>query len=324
MTEVKAKKKIILLVNLGSPNELSVSAIRLFLAKFLSDKRVVNLPRILWYPILYGVILPFRSKKLLKLYNKIWHKSGISPLIYYTNAQAEKLAGNYTNNVIVRSAFCYSDPEIKDLLIDMHTQYEITDLKVIPLYPQFSSTTTLPVFDQVANFYKNKYYLPNIQIVRGFHDNEKYINLITDKIKYSWDKNGKADRLILSYHSLPLNIIAHGDLYYDECKKSSELIAKKLNLTANDYMVTFQSKFGRQKWLTPATNLALMALAQKKMSVDIICPGFVSDCLETLEEINVTNRELFMLNGGLDYTYIECLNDDDYFVNVIKDIICAV
>jgi len=333
---MKEHKKVILLVNLGSPNELSVPAIRLFLAKFLSDRRVVNLPKILWYPILYGIILRFRAPKLLKSYSKIWHKSGISPLIYSTKIQSDKLSeriqrteihdmdsSQVRNNkwaIIVSYAFCYSNPEIKDVLLDLHTKYAISDLQIIPLYPQFSSTTTSAVFDQVASFYRDKYYLPNIQFIRGFHDHEGYINLIVEKIQASWAKNGRSDKLVLSFHSLPVNIITKGDLYYDECLNTSKLIAKKLNLAEGDYLVTFQSKFGRQKWLTPATNLELINLAKAGTSVDIICPGFVSDCLETLEEINVTNRKLYIDNGGSEYNYIDCLNADDELITVLASI----
>lgn len=314
---MKKNKKVILLVNLGSPNELRVSAIRLFLAKFLADKRVVNLPKILWYPILYGIILSFRAPKLLKLYSKVWHKSGVSPLIYYTKSQSEKLSKRM-QDICVSYAYCYSNPEIKDVLSELHTKYEISELQILPLYPQFSSTTTSPVFDQVASFYKDKYYLPNIHFIRGFHANEEYINSIATKIQVSWTKNGRADKLVLSFHSLPVNIITKGDLYYEECQNTSKLIAKKLDLSETEYIVTFQSKFGRQKWLTPATNLELINLANAGASVDIICPGFVSDCLETLEEINVTNRELYMDNGGRWYNYIDALNDSDEFITVLE------
>ena len=277
----------------------------------------------------------------------------MSPLIYYTKTQAEKLSeriqktethdmdsskvrndrGNLNdightndtyasanNDVIVSYAFCYSDPEIKDVLLELHNKYEIGDLQIIPLYPQFSSTTTSPVFDQIAGFYKDKYYLPNIQFVRGFYGHEEYINLIAKKIQVSWANNGKSDKLVLSFHSLPVNIITKGDSYYDECLDTSKLIAKKLDLSEGEYIVTFQSKFGRQKWLTPATHLELINLAKAGASVDIICPGFVSDCLETLEEINVTNRELFMENGGMQYNYITCLNDSEGFINVLDSI----
>lgn len=327
-SDMKEKKKLIVLVNLGSPHELTVKAIRLFLAKFLSDRRVVNLPRVLWYPILYGIILPFRAPKLFKLYRQIWHKSGVSPLIHYTQVQAEILAARIKNNdVIVTYAFCYANPEISNVLLDMHAKYEITDLKIIPLYPQFSSTTTLPVFDQVTVFYQDKYYLPNLYLNRSFHDHDKYINLLAQKIKSSWNTNGRADKLVLSFHSLPIAVIQNGDCYYEECLHTSELVAGKLDLRESDYSVTFQSKFGRQKWLTPATNLELIALAKSSLSVDIICPGFVSDCLETLEEINVTNRELYLKNGGKSYNYIACFNDDDEFISVlefmVKDNICV-
>lgn len=317
---MKDKKSLILLVNLGSPEQLSVRAIKAFLAVFLADKRVVNLPRILWYPILYGIILPFRSKKLFSLYSNIWHKTDKSPLTYYTEEQARVLGEIVATDIEVRHAFSYSNPRIEDVLEEMHSKYEITNLKVIPLYPQFSSTTTSSVFDQVATFYKNKCYLSGVSFVRDFHKNNDYIELIVNKIKKSWENIGQADKLVLSYHSLPVSVIKKGDSYFEECIHTSELIVEKLGLTQDQYVVTFQSKFGRQEWLTPATLPELIKLAQNGVSIDIVCPGFVSDCLETLEEISVTNKDLFIQNGGKTYNYINCLNDDEDFIRFLAQI----
>lgn len=317
---MKEIKKLILLVNLGSPEELSIRGIKKFLALFLSDKRVIGLPRILWYPILYGIILPFRSKKLLHLYANLWHKSNKSPLIYYTEEQARILSDQQKSDTLVMHAFSYSNPKIEDVLSKMHVKYDITYLKVIPLYPQFSSTTTSSVFDKVASFYKDKYYLPHIDFVRDFHKDDSYIELVANKIKESWNKSGRGDKLVLSYHSLPVSLIQKGDSYFEECLATSELIVKKLGLNIEQYIVTFQSKFGKQEWLTPATFLELINLAKKGISIDIVCPGFVSDCLETLEEINVTNRQVFMDNGGKNYNYIPCLNDDVEFIQCLAQI----
>ena len=312
--ENKFNKHVVLLVNLGSPNFLSLPSIRKFLGLFLSDKRVVNLPKILWYPILYGIILTFRAKRLLKQYTKIWVFDN-SPLIHYTKIQAKKLS---QSGYIVKYAFSYANPLIHDVLSEIHTEIKPNKLTIIPLYPQFSSTTTLPVFDSVSGFYKNKYYMPEINFISDFASNNIYIDAVVTSIRESWIKNGKAQKLVFSYHGLPLDIIRRGDEYYNQCKLSTKLIIEKLGLNVDDYIVAFQSRFGAQKWLSPATNTTLATLAKNGIrSVDIICPGFVCDCLETLEEIAILNKAVFIAAGGDKYNYIPCLNDSDDFIDVL-------
>ena len=316
-------KNVILLVNLGSPTSLSVSAIRRFLCKFLSDRRVVNLPRLIWYPILYGIILPFRSRRLIHQYESIWQDDK-SPLVYYTELQAKYLQQQYfntTSNVVVYHAFCYSDPEIKAVLADIHKQHSIDKLTVLPLYPQFSSTTTGAVFDLVAKFYSDKKEIPELHFIRDFHVDKLYIKALAASIQQSWQKNGRAKKLIFSYHSLPQAIIDEGDQYYQQCLATTFEVARQLELNSNDYIIAFQSKFGRQKWLSPSTVDVLTKLANDGThSVDIICPGFVSDCLETLEEISVTNKDLFIKHGGLKYQYIPCLNANDGMIKLLYQI----
>ena len=320
---MKLEKNLVLLVNLGSPNHLSVGAVRRFLRRFLGDRRVVGLPRYLWYPILYGIILPLRAPKLFKQYQKIWI-NGKSPLVYHSEEQSRALSAMLQNSdTYCRHAFCYANPDVVATLAQAHSEYNITQLIVVPLYPQFSSTTSSAVFDQVSQFYQDKYYLPEIRFVNSFCSNKLYIDAVVAKIKHSWVECGKGDRLLLSYHSLPCAIIANGDAYYDECMLTSKLIAQSLGLNENEYMVTFQSKFGRQKWLTPTTSGVLAELGQQHLAVDIICPGFVSDCLETLEEIKITNQQLFEHHGGQRYTYIECLNSDMGLIKALHDIISS-
>ncbi len=307
----KINKKIILLVNLGSPNELKTSSIRSFLSDFLSDKRVVKLPKLLWYPILYGIILPIRAKRLLKQYTKIW-LNGSAPLIYYTKSIADKLQVKYQNDdTLVIYAFSYSKPSINEQLQLIENKYCITDLTVVPLYPQFSSTTTMSVFDQINKYYQNKYYLPNIRFINSFYNHIGYIDTIVNMI----NKYKLADsHLLFSYHSLPVAIIKNGDTYYEECLKTTELIVNKLGIT--NYSIAFQSRFGNQKWLTPSTETTVRELAVKKQ-INIICPGFVCDCLETLEEVAIINKAIFMNNGGEEYNYISCVNDNDQFIETL-------
>ncbi len=318
---IKSQKIVVLLVNLGSPNQLTNKSIKNFLKKFLSDKRVVNLPRILWLPILFGIILPLRSRKLVEQYSKIW-LNGISPLIFYTKSLCYKLKQCIPDDIIVEYAFCYSDPEIKNVLSRLHNQVDIKKLIVIPLYPQFSSTTTMPVFDQISQYYKDKFFLPEITFINRFFNSQLYIKGIVNKIRKSWQEEGRAEKIIFSYHSLPQVIIQKGDSYYEECRKTTELIIKELDLTSSDYFMTFQSKFGRQKWLLPSTIDIVKDCAKNKInSIEVVCPGFISDCLETLEEINVLNREVFLTNGGLKYSYINCLNDDDELSQALHSLV---
>jgi ferrochelatase len=311
----------ILLVNLGSPNELTHFSIRLFLRRFLSDKRVVGLARILWYPILYGIVLPLRPKRLLKQYKSIWLNSS-SPLIYYTKAQQEKLQHKFTDGVIVEHAFSYANPDIKEILNRLHNKYKVEKLTILPLYPQFSSTTTAAVFDEFSNFYADKKYLPKFNFIRDFHDNIYYIKAIARSIAEYFALHGKPELLIFSYHSLPVKIIESGDIYYEQCLASSALIANELNLAHEEYLVTFQSKFGRGRWILPSTTGTIARLPKSGVKdIAIVCPGFVSDCLETLEEIEVTNHKIFMDNGGSKYSYIPCLNDSGLSIDLLYELV---
>ncbi len=345
---------MILLVNLGSPISLSKSAIARFLFRFLKDKRVVPLPKFVWYPILLGIILPFRSKRLLKEYTKLWQVANLntSPLLHYTQTQAEHLQEYYnkqyltsdiakklrldltskyselTNNnfelpIIVKYAFSYSMPDIDTSLREMHQEYQIDKLLVIPMYPQFSSTTTSAVFDNIMKFYSNKYYLPNLFFEQSFYNNKHYIQALVNSILQSWSNmQRKASVLIFSYHGIPENLIHKGDVYYSQCLITSSLVAKALNLTNDEYIVAFQSKFGKNKWLTPSTTDVLINLVKSNIkSVDIICNGFVCECLETLEEIAVLNKAVFYEHGGEYYNYIPCLNDNNDFNKILIDIV---
>lgn len=318
---MKKSKNVLLIVNLGSPDLLKTHSIREFLRKFLSDKRVVNLPRLLWFPILYGIILPFRAPKLIHQYSKIWLQDG-SPLTYYTKLQQQKLSNSMDNNdILVKHAFSYATPDIQTVLSEIHSEYKINKLTVIPLYPQFSSTTTSAVFDAVSKFYSNKKYLPTLTYIRDFHQHITYIDAVVKTIQDFWNINGQGDKLVFSYHGLPQIIIDQGDDYYNQCLKTTELIAEKLKINSDKYIIAFQSRFGKQKWLLPSTSDTLGSLARSNVAnIDVICPGFVSDCLETLEEISVLNRELYLAAGGKNYNYINCLNADDSFINTLKSI----
>lgn len=320
---MKQGKNVVLLVNLGSPNNLSVSSIRRFLRVFLSDRRVVNLSRIIWLPILYGIILPLRAKRLLGLYQKIWlTKTNQSPLVFYTEQQAKLLASLVAeaklDDIMIEYAFCYSNPTIDSALTNLQQKYSLSSLLVIPLYPQASSTTTMAVFDQIHKFYQNKYKLPSLKFISGFATDPHYINAIGSSIKQSFVQNGQMEKLIFSYHALPVALIEHGDSYYAECVETSKLLAEYLGIAENEYVIAFQSKFGKAKWLEPQTSEVLAHMARSGIKkIDIVCPGFVSDCLETLEEINILNRQIFMANGGEVFNYINALNTSPELIKTL-------
>lgn len=315
-------RKLVLLVNLGSPDELSVVAIRKFLRIFLSDQRVVGLPKLLWYPILYGIILPIRAKKLLHKYQQIWHSSNSSPLVYYTQEQSRLLQEKIANGYAVDYAFSYGSTSIAEVL-NQEKYKHLESLIVIPLYPQFSSSTTASVFDQLAKYYRAKYFIPEIRLINSFYNNPVYIKAIADKIRQHWELNGRAERLLVSFHSVPVALIEKGDSYFEECKLTYFLLCKELEINPEvNAKLSFQSKFGRAKWIEPATSdvVELFAKSQIK-TVDVVCPGFMSDCLETLEEIAIMNKEIFIANGGQDLRYISCLNDNPVVADILNELI---
>ncbi|MDD3267087.1 MAG: ferrochelatase [Burkholderiales bacterium] len=314
--------KLVLLVNLGSPKELNVPSIKKFLREFLSDKRVVGLPRFIWYPILYLFILPFRSKKLLSKYSKIWHESGLSPLDYYTRKQVQLLDElNSDESIKYDYAYSYGHSTISEKLDYLSKLYTFKELVILPLYPQYSSSTTAAVFDSVANFYSKQFYVPKINFINSFFDNDNYINLLANKVLERWQNNGISDRLIVSFHSLPERLIINGDTYKNECELTFKKLCEKLKLSSDNAILCYQSKFGKAKWITPSTESLIKECANNDLSISIICPGFISDCLETLEEVQVEYREVFESKSKATFDYIACLNDDKHLSDVLLSII---
>lgn len=319
-------QKLVLLVNLGSPEQLSVAAIRKFLRSFLSDQRVVGLPRLLWYPILYGIILPLRSKKLLHKYQQIWLENDCAPLIHYTKEQARLLQEHLRatdDTARVGYAFCYGAEDIKAQLVKYSAEQAISELVVVPLYPQYSSSTTAAVFDQISHYYQKSYSVPKIKFINSFADHSLYIQALANQVREHWASNGRGDRLVVSFHSLPVKLVENGDSYVEECKLTYQLLCQALELEPEvEAKLCFQSKFGRAEWVGPATDATLNVLAMAEIAtVDVICPGFVSDCLETLEEIAIQNRELYISRGGRELRYIPCLNASSELTIVLNKII---
>ncbi|NOR79733.1 MAG: ferrochelatase, partial [Methyloprofundus sp.] len=307
-----AKKRAVLIVNLGSPEKLTIRSVRRFLREFLQDPRVVNLPRSLWWLILNFFVLPFRPRQSIKAYAKVWTERG-SPLIFLTQDLTDKVALHYQQDadVSVKMAMSYGKPSLIAQLRKLKkTQCE--QITIVPLYPQYSSTTTASVFDAVASELMQWRYIPELHFVSDYHQHLLYIDALAKSIEQVWADKGKGEILLMSFHGLPDVLTKKGDPYYYQCLKTAKLIAAKLKLKEGKWRVVFQSRFGKAKWLQPYCIETLMALpAEGIKKLDIICPGFTIDCLETLEEINMTNKQIFLQAGGEQYQYIAALNDSE-------------
>ena len=315
------KKTGVLLANLGSPTAPTTSAVRRFLKDFLWDPRVVNLPRPLWWLILHLVVLPFRPGRSAKAYRKIWDDKG-SPLIFLTRQLTEKVADKQSaKGVITDYAMRYGEPSIAKQL-KRFKQEGITDLIILPLYPQYSSTTTASVYDDVIKELNQWRHLPGIQFISDYHQDNFYIAAVADSIEQTWRKQGKNELLLMSFHGLPEQLTRWGDPYFHQCQETAVLIAEKLGLKEKHWMLVFQSRFGKAEWLKPYCVDTLQNLPRQGIkTVDVVCPGFAVDCLETLEEIAMENKSIFMESGGVNYRYISALNDSETHVNAIVSLL---
>lgn len=320
----QADKVGVLITNLGTPNAPTKQALKPYLKQFLSDPRVVEIPRLIWWMILNLVILNIRPKRSAKAYATVWEERG-SPLMIHTVDQAkalrEQLVAKYGVGIVVECAMRYGQPAIDDTIESM-LQQGVRKLLVLPLYPQYCASTTGSTFDAIAEDFKSRRWIPELRFVTQYHDNADYINAMADKIRDHWNSNEQADKLIFSYHGIPKRYLINGDPYHCQCHKTSRLIAENLGLNIDQYMVTFQSRFGREEWLKPYTDHTLMALPEQGVkSVQIVCPGFSSDCLETIEEIGIENRDYFLEAGGQRYEYIDALNSDDAHIDLIRSLV---
>ncbi|MAA94845.1 MULTISPECIES: ferrochelatase [unclassified Arsukibacterium] len=302
----------VLLTNLGTPDAPTPKALRRYLKQFLSDPRVVEVPRLLWWFILNGVILRIRPRRSAKAYATVFTEQG-SPLLFHTRAQADAIANEFAkdgrNDVVVDFAMRYGNPSFSSVLDKMFAK-GVRKILVLPLYPQYSASTSGSTFDELANDFTRRRWLPDLRFISHYHDNTGFIAACAERIKDHWAEHGRSDKLMFSYHGIPKRYLLNGDPYHCECYKTSRLIAEALGLAKEEYMTTFQSRFGREEWLKPYTDETLKALpAQGVKSVQIFCPGFAADCLETIEEIGEENHEYFMDAGGEQYQYISALND---------------
>ncbi|MCU4676236.1 ferrochelatase [Catenovulum sp. 2E275] len=322
----KPAKVGVLITNLGTPAAPTKAELKKYLKQFLSDPRIVEAPRLLWWLVLNGVILNFRPARSAKAYQGVWTEQG-SPLLVHTQAQqqkiAEKLNMDFGDKVVVEYAMRYGEPSVTATLDKLFEQ-GARQLLVLPLYPQYSATTTASTFDAIAQDFTQRRLLPDFKFISHYHDNPAYIQALADKVRAHWAQHGRADKLIFSYHGIPKRYVTNGDPYQAECYQTSALVADNLGLAENEFLTTFQSRFGREEWLKPYTDQTLKALPAKGVkSVQVICPGFSADCIETIEEIDEENREYFIEAGGETFEYIPALNADaqhiEMLVGLIKD-----
>jgi ferrochelatase len=316
-----SKKTGVLLANLGSPEAPTTKAVRRFLKDFLWDPRVVNLPRPLWWIILHFFVLPFRPRRSALAYRKIWDIKG-SPLIFLTRQLTEKIAHKLqAKEVITDYAMRYGEPSIESRLNALKAQ-GVEKLIVLPLYPQFSSTTTASVYDAAVGELNRWFHLPDLHFISDYHRHPRYIEAVAESIRKSWHDHGKNDLLLMSFHGLPEVLTEWGDPYFYHCRETATLIAKRLGLNENEWLMVFQSRFGKAEWLKPYCVDTLQNLPARGIKkVDIICPGFAVDCLETLEEIAMENKALFINAGGSVYHYIPALNDSEAHADALIGII---
>lgn len=317
-------KSAIVLVNLGTPEAPTRAAVRRYLKEFLSDPRVVEIPRALWRVILHLMILPFRSGQSAAKYRTIWSREG-SPLKVYTEKQAAalqaRLAARGHQDVEVAMAMRYGSPALPEVL-DALKARGCERILVLPAYPQYSGTTTASIWDAVFDHYRQVRNIPELRLVKHYHDHEAYIEALAKSVETHWDQHGRGDKLVMSFHGVPKRTLMLGDPYHCECQKTGRLLAARLGLGADQYVLSFQSRFGRAEWLQPYTAPTVQQLAKEgARRIDVICPGFTSDCLETLEEINMEVRHDFEANGGQDYHYIPCLNDSPAWIEALTEIV---
>lgn len=314
----------VLLVNLGTPDSPSVADVRRYLAEFLADPRVVETPRLIWWFILNGIILRTRPKHSAEAYAQVWTEEG-SPLMSISRRQAsalqKALEEHLQEPVTVALAMRYGNPSIAAGLEKLQ-QENAQRVLVLPLYPQYSATTTASIFDAVSRELQTWRRIPELRFINHYQDDRGYIKALATSIQNFWEAHGKPDRLLMSFHGIPKEYAEGGDPYPRECHTTSRLLATELGLNETDWAISFQSRLGRKEWIKPYTDETLKAWGREGVSkVHVICPGFATDCLETLEEIAVENRGYFLDAGGQEYDYIPALNDSPAHITALADLV---
>ncbi|MBV1930898.1 MAG: ferrochelatase [Porticoccaceae bacterium] len=328
-------KSGVILVNLGTPESPTAASVRRFLREFLSDPRVIDAPRLPWKILLNTIILPLRSRKVARAYASIWTEQG-SPLRKYSQGLAEGLCQSpqlghqgIAQSTVENSgpvieivwAMTYGEPSIESEIEGMLGR-GIDKILVLPLYPQFSSTTTGAVYDRLQSINKTRRNIPDIRCVHDYHDEPFYIEALASSVTEHWHTTGKKQKLLMSFHGLPESYVDKGDPYIDQCKKTACLLAEQLELNVDEWAYSFQSRFGPANWVKPYTDETLVSWAQDDVqNVDVICPSFATDCLETLEEVGLQYRDLFRQSGGAELLLMPCLNSTSRHITLLEELI---
>jgi len=319
------EKTAVLLINLGTPEAPTAAAVKPYLREFLSDSRVVEIPKAVWWLILNGIILNTRPKKSAAKYASVWMPEG-SPLKVHTERQATLLQGYLGEktkgaSVVVDYAMRYGNPSIPDVLVRLKAQ-NCQRILLVPLYPQYAASATATALDAVFGEMQKMRNMPAVRSIKHFHDDAAYIKATAQNIRDYWTLHGRPDKLLMSFHGVPRYTLEKGDPYHCECLKSGRLIAEELGLGKDQYTISFQSRFGKAEWIKPYTTATLKELGmQHTRRVDVVCPGFVADCLETLEEIAQEGKEDFQHAGGGEYHYIPCLNERPDWIHALTELV---
>ncbi|MEM7208951.1 MAG: ferrochelatase [Pseudomonadota bacterium] len=313
-------KIAVLLVNLGTPDAPTAPAVRRYLSQFLSDQRVVEIPKILWYWVLHGIILRLRPRKVAEAYASVWTEDGSPLLAISRNIGArlqERLDQQLGSDVAqVMVAMRYGNPSITSAIAEVHEK-GIDKVLLVPMYPQYCASTTATVFDEVARQMRRYRHIPELRVITQYHRHPLYIEALANSVREARANDGAGEKLLFSYHGIPQRCVKGGDPYYDQCVATTDLLVQSLQLSKDEYELVFQSRFGPEAWLQPYCVERLESLGEQKLeSLDIMCPGFSADCLETLEEIDVENREVFTEAGGGTYRYIPALNESDGHIDL--------
>ena len=313
------------MANLGTPDAPQTPEVRRYLAEFLSDPRIIEVPRWLWRIILHGIILRFRPAKSAEAYRSVWSETEGSPLLSISRKQCaalqNQLQQQFGSNVVVELGMRYGSPSIDDALTRLEQQ-QVRRLIVLPMYPQYSGTTTASVFDAVASRLQRTRWLPELRFINQYIDEDPYIDALAESVRASWSAKGQSDLLVTSYHGIPKRYLTNGDPYHCQCHKTTRLLREKLGLSEDQTKVVFQSRVGKEPWLQPYCDQTMKHLPKDGYKkIDVICPGFSADCLETIEEIDEENREYFESAGGEQFTYIPCLNDSPRIIEALSKLV---
>ncbi len=316
------KKTAIILANLGTPDAPTPTAVRAYLREFLSDTRVIEIPKLIWQVILNCFVLTARPKRVAEAYDSVWTADG-SPLLAILKQQAQDLQARLIHQGIhtpVYAATTYGNPSIKSVMADLMAE-GVESFVVLPLFPQYSATSTAAAFDKIFKLMLDTRNVPQLQLIKDYHDHPMYIEALAQSVERYWQAHGRADKLLMSFHGIPKPYADKGDPYPEQCRTTAVLLADRLGLASDAWAISFQSRFGAQEWLKPYTDELLAEWGQAGVSVQVMSPAFSADCLETLEELAVENRDHFLQAGGKSYDYIPALNTDPLHIDMMADLV---